>query len=243
MLVVTFERREIIKERYNGIMKITILTLFPEMFKGFLAESIIGRAQKNKIVEIETVNLRDFGLGKHHSVDDTPYGGGAGMVLRVDVVVDALNTLKKKNPDSKIVLLTPQGKPFSQKRAADLAKNKGNLILVCGHYEGFDERIRDYIDLEISIGDYILTGGELAAAIVCDAIVRLIPGVLGKEESFESESFSEGLLEYPHYTHPEEFEGKKVPEVLKSGNHAEIEKWRKEKALEKTKRRRPDLLK
>jgi tRNA (guanine37-N1)-methyltransferase len=224
-------------------MKISILTLFPEMFEGFLSESILGRAQKNGLIEFDLIQLRDWGLGKHKSVDDTPYGGGAGMVMRVDVVAKAITDLKKKNPELKVVLMSPQGRPFSQEQAQNFASDGSDLLLVCGHYEGFDERIRDYVDEELSIGDYVLTGGELAAAVVADAVARLIPGVLGKEESFQSESFTDNLLEYPHYTRPEEYEGKTVPEVLKGGNHAEIEKWRKEMAQEKTKKRRPDLIK
>lgn len=223
-------------------MKITILTLFPEMFSGFLNESILGRAQRNKLLEIDLVNLRDFGLGKHKSVDDTPYGGGAGMVLRVDVVAAAIKSLKEKNPKLKVILMSPQGEPFSQERAESISKAENDLLLVCGHYEGFDERIRDYVDSEISIGDYVLTGGELAAAVIVDSVARLLPGVLGKEASHQSESFSEGMLEYPHYTRPEEYEGKVVPEVLKNGNHAEIEKWRKSQAKVKTQKRRPDLI-
>jgi tRNA (guanine37-N1)-methyltransferase len=224
-------------------MKITILTLFPEMFSGFLSESIIGRAQKNKIVSIKAEQLRKWGLGVHKQVDDTPYGGGAGMVLKVDVVVKAIKQLKTKNLKSKVILLTPQGEKFNQKKARELAEKKGDLILVCGHYEGFDERIRDYVDEEISIGDYVLTGGEIGAAVLTDAIVRLLPGVLGKEESHQNESFEQVTLEHPHYTRPEEFEGKKVPEVLLSGHHAEISKWRREEAIKRTKKRRPDLFK
>lgn len=223
-------------------MKITILTLFPEMFKGVLSESIIGRAQKNSLVEIDIVNLRDWGMGKHKTVDDTPYGGGAGMVLRADVVSHALNDLKKKNKGAKTILLTPQGERYDQKKAHLLSKEKGGFILICGHYEGFDERIRNLVDEELSIGDYVLTGGEPAAAVIIDSVVRLLPGVLGKEESHEHESFENVTLEHPHYTRPEEFEGQKVPEVLLSGNHAEINKWRREEAIKKTKKRRPDLL-
>lgn len=224
-------------------MKITILTLFPDMFSGFLTQSILGRAQKNGLLNIETVNLRDWGVGKHKQVDDTPYGGGAGMVLKVDVVAKAIQSLKTKNPKAKVILMTPQGQTFSQKLAQDLASSKKDLILICGHYEGFDERIRNYVDEEISIGDYVLTGGELAAAVVADAVVRLLPGTLGKDESSIDESFSQNLLEYPHYTRPEEYEGEKVPEILLSGNHAEISRWREKESLERTKKRRPDLLK
>jgi tRNA (guanine37-N1)-methyltransferase len=224
-------------------MKITILTLFPEMFEGFLKESILGRAQKAGIVKIELANLRKWGEGKRKTVDDTPYGGGAGMVLRVDILAQAIQDLKKKQKKVKVYLMTPQGQTLSQKMARELAVGKSDLILVCGHYEGFDERIRDYVDGEISIGDYVLTGGELAAAVITDAVVRLLPGALGKDESSEKETFEDNLLEYPQYTRPEEYEGKKVPEVLKSGNHAAIEKWRREQAEKRTKDRRPDLLK
>jgi tRNA (guanine37-N1)-methyltransferase len=223
-------------------MKITILTLFPDMLAGFLEESIIGRAQKNKIAKIEIVDLRKWGIGKHKQVDDTPYGGGAGMLLRVDVVGKAILDLKNKNKGAKIYLMTPQGEKYHQKTARKLAEDKKDIILVCGHYEGFDERIRDYVDGEISLGDYILTGGELAAAIVTDSVVRLLPGVLGKEESHQNESFEGITLEHPHFTRPDVFEGKKVPEVLLGGHHAEINKWRREEAIKRTKKRRPDLL-
>ncbi len=225
-------------------MKITILTLFPKMFDGFLKESIIGRARKNEIVEIESVNIRDFGIGSRKQVDDTPYGGGAGMVLRVDVLEKAIRELKSNNKKQKklVILLTPQGKKYHQKKARELSKYKGDIILVCGHYEGFDERIREYVDEEISIGDYVLTGGEIAAAVVTDSIVRLMPGVLGKEESHQNESFESVTLEHPHYTKPDEYDGKKVPDVLLSGHHAEISKWRREEAIKRTKKRRPDLI-
>lgn len=220
-------------------MKITILSLFPDSFTGFTGSSIIGRAQKNRLVSIETVNLRDFAKDSYGSVDDKPYGGGIGMVLRVDILASAIKSVREK--DSTVILLTPQGQVFSQALAKKLSQIK-HLVLVAGHYEGFDERVRDYVDLELSIGDYILTGGELPAAVITEAVVRLIPGVLGKDESVAEESFSEGLLEYPQYTRPEQFEGKDVPPVLLSGNHAEIKKWRQEQSLEKTKKRRPDLL-
>jgi tRNA (guanine37-N1)-methyltransferase len=210
------------------------------MFENFLSESILGRAQKSGLVKIELANLRDWGEGKRKTVDDSPYGGGAGMVLRVDIVAKAIEALKKKNKKAKVFLMTPQGRRFNQGMARELTGT--DLILVCGHYEGFDERIRDYVDGEISIGDFVLTGGELAAAVITDAVVRLMPGVLGKDESSEKESFEEGLLEYPQFTRPEEFEGKMVPDVLRGGNHAEIEKWRHAEALERTKNRRPDLL-
>lgn len=222
-------------------MNIKVLTLFPEMFTGFLKESIIGRALKSGALSVEFANLRDFGFGPRRQVDDTPYGGGAGMVLKADIVVPAIRSLKENNPKTRVILLTPQGEKLTQKKVKELSTQKG-LTLVCGHYEGFDERIREFVDEEISIGDYVLTGGELGAAVIIDAVSRLIPGVLGHEESAEVESFEDGLLEFPQYTRPEEFEGKKVPEVLLSGNHAEIEKWRKQQAIERTKKRRPDLL-
>ncbi|MDD3481046.1 MAG: tRNA (guanosine(37)-N1)-methyltransferase TrmD [Patescibacteria group bacterium] len=221
-------------------MKITVLTLFPEMVKCFTSESILKRAQEKGILEVRVKNLSDWGRGKWKKVDDTPYGGGAGMVFRVDVVVGAIKELKHKNKKAKVILLTPQGEKYDQKRVQMLSQEE-ELILVCGHYEGFDERIRDYVDMEISIGDYVLTGGEIAAAVIVDSVARLLPGVLGKEESHQDDSFSEGLLEYPHYTRPEEYEGKKVPEVLRGGNHKEIAKWRKEKSEVRTNERRPDL--
>lgn len=221
-------------------MKIDILTLFPDMYRGPFDESIIKRAQNNKLVEINIHNLRDWAKDSHKSVDDRPYGGGVGMILRVDIINLALNDLKSDN--SKVVLLTPQGITFNQKKARELSKID-HLILISGHYEGFDERIRSLVDEEISIGDFVLTGGEIPAMLITDAVVRLIPGVLKKEEATQFESYSEGLLEYPQYTRPEVFNGQKVPEVLLSGNHKEIIKWRTEKAQEKTKKQRPDLLK
>jgi tRNA (guanine37-N1)-methyltransferase len=225
-------------------MKIDILTLFPEMFKGPFDESIIKRAKEKGLVKINIHNLRKWAKDKHKTVDDRPYGGGAGMVIRVDVVEQALREIK--NQKSKVILLTPKGKVFTQEKAKKLAKLK-HLILIAGHYEGVDERIRKYlIDEEISIGDYILTGGEIPAMVVTDTIVRLIPGVLEKEEATQIESFSEidgqKVLEFPQYTRPAEYKGWKVPKVLLSGNHQEIEKWRKKKALEITKKKRPDLL-
>ena len=219
-------------------MKFDVLTLFPEMFKP-LEESIIGRAKENKQIEINLINIRDFSKDKHKHVDDTPYGGGAGMVMKPDVVYDAYKSVKSAN--AKVVYLTPQGKKLNQKKVEELAKEE-QLILLCGHYEGIDQRAIDLIKPEeISVGDYVLTGGELPAMILIDAVSRYVDGVLSKE-SIEEESFSNGLLEYPQYTRPEVFEGLKVPEVLLSGNHQNIEKWRKEKSLEITKQKRPDLL-
>ncbi len=225
-------------------MKIDIITLFPKMFSGPFDESIIKRAQEKGLVEIEIRNLRDWAVDKRGTVDDRPFGGGPGMVIKPQPVFDAVESLKSKSKKqkAKIILLTPQGQPFNQQTAQHLSKSD-HLILICGHYEGVDERVREHlVDEEISIGDYVLTGGELPAMVVTDAIVRLIPGVLEKPEAIKQESFSP-LLEAPQYTRPENFKGWKVPEVLLSGNHQEIAKWRKEQALKRTKERRPDLLK
>lgn len=219
-------------------MKINVLTLFPEMFDIF-NHSIIGKAKEKGIVEIKAINIRDFTLNKHKKVDDYPYGGGAGMVMTPQPLVDSIRHCKKENR-GKVVFLGPRGKTFNQEMAKKLSEEE-ELIFVCGHYEGIDERVYKYIDLEISLGDFILTGGEMAAIPVIDSILRLKSGVLGKEESYEDESFSEGLLEYPQYTRPEEFEGDKVPEVLLSGHHENIRKWRRAKSLILTKERRGDL--
>ena len=221
-------------------MKIDILTLFPKMFKGPFDESIIKRAQDKGLVEIKSHNIRNWAKDRHKTVDDRPYGGGTGMVLMVEPLYKALKDLRGKN--TKVILMTPQGKPYKENDAKRLSKIN-HLIIIAGHYEGFDERIREnLVDEEISIGDYVLTGGEIPAMVITDSVVRLIPGVLEKEDATINESFSEGLLEYPQYTRPEDFKGWKVPNILLSGNHKEIAKWRKEKALEKTKSRRPDLL-
>lgn len=219
-------------------MKIDILTLFPKMFDGFLTESIIKRAIERKAVEINVIDFRKFSRLNHNQVDDTPYGGGSGMVLRPEPLVEAIEAYKTK--DSRVILMCPQGVPYKEERAKELKEWK-HIILVCGHYEGFDERIRDYIDEEISIGDYVLTGGELPAMVVTDSVVRLLPGVI-KEDSYESDSFTENLLDYPTYTKPADFRGKKVPDVLLSGDHQKIKEWREHQALENTRRRRPDLL-
>lgn len=219
-------------------MKIDILTLFPNMFNGFKDESIIKRAIDSKKVSINTINFRDFATNKHKKVDDTPYGGGSGMVLMCQPIFDAVNSIKKEN--SKVVLLSPQGKKFNQKKAYELSKEE-HLILICGHYEGFDERIKSICDEEISIGDYVLTGGELPAMVLCDSIVRLVKGVIDDSSSLY-ESFNDNLLDYPTYTKPRNYKGMRVPEVLLSGDHEKIEKWRKEKRLELTKEKRPDLL-
>ena len=214
-------------------MKISILTLFPEMF------SIIGKAKEKGLVDIECLNIRDYTKHKNKKVDDYPYGGGAGMVMAPQPIVDAIRECKKNN-SGKVVFLGPRGKQFNHEFSKTLAK-EDNLIFICGHYEGIDERVYEHIDMEISLGDFILTGGEMAAIPVIDSILRLKPGVLGKEESFMDESFSDGLLEYPQYTRPEEFEGVKVPEVLLSGHHENIRKWRRKQSLLITKERRKDL--
>lgn len=220
-------------------MKFDVLTLFPEMFDN-LKQSIIGRAQEKELIEINTTNIRDFSENKHKKVDDTPYGGGAGMVMMPDVVYRAYQSVKSEN--AKVIYMSPQGKKLDQKKVEDLSK-ESHLIILCGHYEGIDQRVVDKIvDEEISIGDYVLTGGEIPAMVLIDSVSRYVKGVL-KEDSIKEESFSNGLLEYPQYTRPEVFEGEKVPEVLLSGNHQNIDKWRKEKSLEITKMKRPDLLK
>ena len=219
-------------------MKFDVLTLFPEMFNS-LEESIIGRAKEKGLIEINLINIRDFSKDKHKKVDDTPYGGGAGMVIKPDVVYDAYFSIENKN--AKVIYLSPQGNVLTQSKVKELSKEQ-HLILLCGHYEGIDQRVLDEIvDEEISIGDYVLTGGELPAMVLIDSVSRYVGGVLN-EESTKEESFSNKLLEYPQYTRPEEFRGRKVPEVLISGHHENIKKWREEKSLEVTKLKRPDLL-
>ena len=221
-------------------MKIDILTLFPSMFDGFLSNSIIKRAIDNKLVEINIVNFRDYSLDPHHKVDDTPFGGGAGMVLMVQPIYDAVMDLKTN--DTIVILLTPDGVPYNQKKAYELKKYK-HLIIICGHYEGFDDRIRCVVDLEISIGDFVLTGGEIPAMAITDSIVRLVDGVI-EEESHINDSFNPNtnLLDYPTYTKPREFKGMVVPDVLLSGNHKEINEYRLNESIKRTKERRPDLL-
>ena len=219
-------------------MKIDILTLFPDMYNGIFSESILKRAIDNGVVEINIHNFRDFSKDPHNKVDDTPYGGGAGMVLTCQPIFDCVRSLK--TDDSLVILLTPDGEVYKQAKAYSLAKER-HLILICGHYEGFDERIRSICDLELSIGDYVLTGGELASMVLVDSIVRLIPGVI-EEESHVNDSFNNNLLDYPTYTKPRVFEGMEVPEVLVSGDHKKIAEYRYEMSLQRTKERRPDLL-
>lgn len=219
-------------------LEIDILTLFPAMVEGPLAQSIPGRIQEQGLATIRVRDLREWGLGRHRSVDDAPYGGGAGMILRPEPVAAALNALRR--PDSVVILLDPAGEVFRQARAADLAA-RAHLIFLCPRYEGVDERIRSLVDLEISIGDYVLTGGELPALVIIDAVMRLLPGAI-EEASTAEESFSNGLLEYPQYTRPPMFQGMDVPAILTSGDHGAVDRWRHEQAIERTRRRRPDLL-
>jgi len=225
-------------------MRVDIVTLFPSMFAGPFGESIVKRAQEKGILRINLHNLRCFTFDRYHSVDDAPFGGGVGMVMKIEIIYRALKQIKEKIKGTvKVVLLSPQGRKFTQDIAKKLAQVE-NLILLCGHYEGVDERVREYlIDEEISIGDYVLSGGELPAMVVVDAVTRMLPGVLGSEDSVKEDSFYQGLLDYPQYTRPADFMGWKVPAVLLSGNHQEIKRWRRKKMLEKTLKKRPDLLK
>lgn len=225
-------------------MKIDVLSLFPEMFEGVFGSSILKKAAEKQVAQYRVTNFRDYADNKHHTVDDYPYGGGAGMVLKPQPIFDAVAALKAQisanNP--RVILLCPQGERYTQSKAEELAKEE-HLIFICGHYEGYDERIREHIVTdEISIGDFVLTGGELGAMVVIDSVVRLLPGVLGNEDSPVLDSFSSGLLEHPHYTRPADFRGMKVPEALLSGNHKRIEEWRMKESLRRTWLRRPDLL-
>ncbi|WP_208589151.1 tRNA (guanosine(37)-N1)-methyltransferase TrmD [Gracilibacillus suaedae] len=224
-------------------MKIDILSLFPEMFNGVFQSSILKKAQESGAFQYNYVNFRDYTDNKHNKVDDYPYGGGAGMVLKPQPIFDAVEAIEKKTSEKpRIILMCPQGETYSQKKAEELAKEE-HLIFICGHYEGYDERIRtELVTDEISIGDYVLTGGELGAMVVIDSVVRLLPDVLGNEDSAVQDSFSTGLLEHPHYTRPADFRGLKVPDVLLSGNHSHIEEWRRKEALKRTYVRRQDLL-
>ncbi|MDN4592405.1 tRNA (guanosine(37)-N1)-methyltransferase TrmD [Polycladomyces subterraneus] len=224
-------------------MHFDVLTLFPEMFTGFLSSSIVKKAHEKGIVSTSVVDFREFSTDKHRTVDDTPYGGGGGMVLKPEPLFRAVEHLLQDEPKRPpIILMTPQGDRFTQKKAEELAEHR-RLILICGHYEGYDERIRQHLATdEISIGDFVLTGGELPAMVVMDSVIRLLPGVLGNESSSKDDSFSTGLLEYPQYTRPAEFRGWKVPDVLLSGHHQNIERWRRQEALRRTWERRPDLL-
>ncbi|MGD0795043.1 MAG: tRNA (guanosine(37)-N1)-methyltransferase TrmD [Dehalococcoidales bacterium] len=225
-------------------MKIDVLTLFPQMFEAPFSFGIFKRAIDNGLVELKVRNIRDHTHDKHHTADDAPYGGGAGMVLKPGPIFEAVEAAKEGGEEeTDVILLTPQGRVFNQQVAQELAQ-KQHLVFICGHYEGEDERVREHLATdEISIGDYVLTGGELPAMVVIDAVLRLIPGVLGSEDSAREDSHAEGLLEYPQYTRPEDFRGWKVPEVLLSGDHAKIARWRREQSLRRTLERRPELLK
>ena len=221
-------------------MKIHVLSLFPPMFEGVFGQSILKKAQEKGAVELSVTDIREFSENKHKQVDDYPYGGGAGMVLKPEPMFNAVEAITAGRKP-RVILMCPQGERFTQKKAEELAKEE-DLVFLCGHYEGYDERIREHLVTdEISIGDFVLTGGELAAMTVIDAVVRLIPGVLGQADSHIQDSFSTGLLEHPHYTRPADFRGMKVPDVLLSGNHAKIEEWREEQSLKRTIMRRPDL--
>ncbi|PAF32301.1 tRNA (guanosine(37)-N1)-methyltransferase TrmD [Paenibacillus sp. 7516] len=232
-------------------MRVDVLTLFPEMFEGVFGTSILGKAQTKGLVSLNAVNFRNYATNKHNTVDDTPYGGGGGMVLKPDPIFAAVeDVLEKRSEESaaastkppRIILMCPQGETFTQKKAEELVQ-EDHLIFICGHYEGYDERIREFLVTdELSIGDYVLTGGELPAMVAIDSVARLIPGVLGNETSAVTDSFSTGLLEYPHYTRPPEFRGMKVPDVLLSGHHLNIDAWRREQSLIRTLERRPDML-
>jgi tRNA (guanine37-N1)-methyltransferase len=222
-------------------MRIDLLTLFPEFFESPLNQSMLRRAQAMDKVSFRVLNLRDYASDRHKVADDRPFGGGPGMVMKPEPLVTAIRRVREEDPDIKVILLSPSGRLFDQDMAVELAQTP-SLLLICGHYEGVDERVRQFIDDEISIGDYILTGGEIPALVVVDAVTRLIPGVLGNDAATEDESFQTGLLEYPHYTRPRDFEGLTVPEVLLSGDHARIARWRREQALKRTEALRPDLL-
>lgn len=226
-------------------LKIGVITLFPELFREFMDTSFVGRARRAGLLDLELIQLRDFGLGRHRSVDDTPYGGGSGMVMRVDCIVAALEETEARwGRRARRVLLTPQGQKLQAKLAEELSQTE-DLLLLCGRYEGFDERVRAYVDLEISLGDFVLTGGEIPAMALIEAAIRFVPGVLGNEDSASEESFSpelDGGLEYPQYTRPQSFRGLEVPEILSTGHHENVAQWRRAESLKRTAQRRPDLL-
>ena len=223
-------------------MKCDVLTLFPDIFTSYLNESIMKRAGEKGLLEVKLHNIRDFTSDAHRTVDDYPFGGGAGMVFKPEPLFKAMDFLREDGEHRKVILMTPQGRPFSQSIAETYAKETKRFVFICGRYEGIDERVKTLVDEELSVGDYVLTGGELAALTVIDAVTRLVPGALGDERSVEDESFSWGLLDYPHYTRPREYRGLSVPDVLLSGNHREIDRWRRKQALKKTVEVRPDLI-
>ena len=222
-------------------MRITVLTLFPEMFPGVLESSIIAQARKKGIVEFALVNIRDFALDKHQVTDDAPYGGGPGMIMKPEPIFRAVRSLATGDAKPRLILLSPRGKAYDQQAARELSLET-DIVLLCGHYKDIDERVRTIVDRDISVGDYILSGGEVAAMAVIDSVVRLLPGAISDPESADRDSFENGLLDHPHYTRPEVFEGMAVPEVLRSGNHAQIGRWRRQQALRITQQQRPDLL-
>ena len=222
-------------------MRFDVLTLFPVMFESPFAVSILGKALEKGLIQLQAHNLRDWAAGRHKVTDDMPYGGGAGMVMKPEPVYAAIQALRQQSPGAQVVMMTPQGKTFGQDDARALSAQSG-LIFVCGRYEGFDERIRSMVDAEYSLGDFVLTGGELPAMVMIDAVARLLPGVLGSSGSAEGDSYADGLLEFPHYTRPADFQGMRVPEVLLSGNHEAIARWRRRQQLQRTLVRRPDLL-
>jgi tRNA (guanine37-N1)-methyltransferase len=223
-------------------MKCDVLTLFPDILTACLDESILKRAREKKLLDVKLYNIRDFTDDAHRTVDDYPFGGGAGMVFKPEPIFRAVDCIREDGGPRKVVLLSPQGRPFTQAMAEDFARETRRFVFICGRYEGVDERVRTLADEEVSIGDYVLTGGELAALVIIDAVTRLLPGALGDERSIEDESFSWGLLDYPHYTRPREFRGLNVPQVLISGDHKAIWRWRRKQALRKTRMMRPDLL-
>lgn len=224
-------------------MKCDVLTLFPDIITAYLNESILKRVQERNLLEVKVYNIRDFASDRHKIVDDYPFGGGAGMVIKPEPLFKAIDYLKKDGAERRVILMSPQGEPFTQSMTKKFSREKQRLVFICGRYEGVDERVRtSLVDEEISVGDYVLTGGELAVLVIIDASARLIPGALGDERSVEEESFSWGLLDYPHYTRPREFRGMRVPDVLISGNHKEIWLWRRKEALRRTLKRRPDLI-
>ena len=223
-------------------MKCDVLTLFPDILTAYLNESILKRAREKKLLDVRLVNIRDFTSDVHRTVDDYPFGGGAGMVFKPEPIFRAMDHLNEDGEARKVILLSPQGAPFDQGKAESFSRETKRLTFICGRYEGIDERVKNLVDEEVSIGDYVMTGGELAALVIIDAVTRLVPGAVGDEKSVEDESFSSGLLEYPQYTRPREFRGMKVPDVLLSGNHEEIRQWRRKQALRTTMKVRPDLL-
>ena len=223
-------------------MKCDVLTLFPDILTAYLNESILKRAREKDLLDVNLVDIRDYSKGPHRQVDDSPFGGGAGMVLKPEPVFRAMDALREDGEPRRVVLLSPQGKPFDQSMAEAFTKEERKFVFICGRYEGIDERVMELVDEEVSIGDFVLTGGELGALVIIDAVTRLLPGVLGDEKSIEDESFSWGLLDYPHYTRPREFRELDVPQVLLSGNHEAIRLWRRKEALKKTLKVRPDLI-